>query len=256
MRAVAFALAASLMLSACVQTRQYADLQFTPPQGNYKLIVMRPDVSVGSVTTGGMVEPRADWTETARANLIAAMKAQQAGRGGNVLILDRRDALPNVSADTIADLERLHSAVGNSIALHKYLGAYLPTKRRRGLDYTLGADAVRFGQATGYDYALFIYAEDSFASSGRVALGVLGLAGCAIGFCAPMGGGGQFAYASLVDLHSGEVVWFNVLQTGSQVAGIKFGDVRTPEGAAQMVERVLGRMKPGRDVQRELDAKK
>ena len=256
MRVVALALAASLMLSACVQTRQYADLQFTPPQGNYKLIVMRPDVSVGSVTTGGMVEPRADWTETSRANLIAALKAQQAGRGGNVLILDRRDALPSVSADTVADLERLHSAVGNSIALHKYLGAYLPTKRRRGLDYTLGADAVRFGQATGYDYALFIYAEDSFASSGRVALGALGLAGCVIGFCAPMGGSGQFAYASLVDLHTGEVVWFNVLQTGSQVAGIKFGDIRTPEGAAQMVERVLGRMKPGRDVQRARDAKK
>ncbi len=255
MRVVALALASSLMLSACVQTRQYADLQFTPPQGDYKLIVMRPDVSVGSVTTGGMVEPRADWTETARANLIAALKAQQAGRGGNVRILSRRDELAGISADTVAELERLHSAVGNSIALHKYMGASLPTKRRRGLEYTLGADAVRFGQATGYDYALFMYAEDKFASTGRVALGVLGLAGCFIGFCAPMGGGGQFAYASLVNLKTGEVVWFNVLQTGSQVAGITFGDIRKPEGAAQMVERLLGRMKPGRDIRRARDAR-
>jgi len=250
MRVVALALAASLTLSACVQTRQFADLQFTPPQGDYKLIVMRPDVSVGLVATGGMVEPRADWTEAARANLVAAIRAQQAGRGGNVRILSRRDELAGVSADTVAELERLHAAVGNSIALHKYLGAYLPTKRRRGLDYTLGAEAVRFGQATGYQYALFMYAEDSFASSGRVALGVVGLAGCFIGFCAPMGGGGQFAYASLVDLRTGEVVWFNVLLTGSQVAGISFGDIRKPEGAAQMVERLLGRMKPGRDVRR------
>ena len=255
MRLIGFALAASLTLSACVQTRQYADLQFTPPQGDYKLIVMRPDVSVGSVTTGGMVEPRADWTETARANLIAALKAQQAGRGGNVLVLGRRDSLPAVSADKVAELERLHGAVGNSIALHKYLGANLPTKRRRGLEYTLGADAIRFGQTTGYDYALFLYAEDKFASTGRVALGVLGLAGCVIGFCAPIGGGGQFAYASLVDLKTGEVVWFNVLQTGSQVAGITFGDIRKPEGATQMVERLLGRMKPGRDIRRAVDAK-
>jgi len=255
MRVVAFALAVSLSLSACVQTRQYADLQFTPPQGDYKLIVMRPDVSVGSVTTGGMVEPRADWTEAARANLIAALKAQQAGRGGNARILSRRDELTQVSAENVAELERLHAAVGNSIALHKYLGAYLPTKRRRGLDYTLGADAVSFGRATGYDYALFMYAEDKFVSTGRVALGVLGVAGCIIGFCAPMGGGGQFAYASLVDLKTGEVVWFNVLQTGSQVAGIKFGDIRTPEGAAQMVERLLGRMKPGRDIRRAMDAR-
>jgi hypothetical protein len=53
-----------------------------------------------------------------------------------------------------------------------------------------------------------------------------------------------------VDLHTGEVVWFNVSQASSQIAGIKFGDIRTPEGAAQMVDRLLDRMKPGRNVRR------
>ena len=241
--------AAAISLSACVQTKQYADMEFTPPQGNYKLLVMRPDVTVGSVTTGGMVEPRADWTEAARANLIVALKAQQGERGGNVLVMDRRDSLPGIEPETIAELERLHYAVGQSIALHRYNGRYLPTKRGKGLDWTLGADAVTLGQRTGMDYALFLYAEDSFASTGRVALQVLGVAGCVVGFCAPnIGGGGQFAYASLVDLRTGEVVWFNVLQTGTQVAGINMGDIRKPEGAAQMVERLLDRMKPGRAV--------
>ncbi len=256
MRQLGIALTLGLSLSACVQTRQYADVQFAPPQGDYKLLVMRPDVSVGSVTTGGLVEPRADWTEASRVNVLAALRAQQAARGGNVLVLDRRDSLQGVSAETIAELERLHGAVGNSIALHKYLGATLPTKRGRGLDWTLGEQAVALGRRTGFDYALFMHAEDSFASTGRVALQVLGVAGCFVGFCAPtMGGGGQFAYASLVDLRTGEVVWFNVLQAGSQVAGIKMGDIRTPAGAAQMVERLLGRMKPGREVRRAMKAK-
>ena len=49
---------------------------------------------------------------------------------------------------------------------------------------------------------------------------------------------------------TGEVVWFNVVQAGSQIAGIKFGDIRTDEGAAQMVDRLLDRMKPGRNVRR------
>jgi hypothetical protein len=239
----------ALTLSACVQTRQYADVEFTPPQGNYKLLVMRPDVTVGSVTTGGMVEPRADWTEQARANLIAALKAQQAARGGNAVILERRDSLPGVDPEIVAELERLNYAVGRSIALHRYSGAYLPTKRGKGLDWTLGQDAVQLGQRTGMDYALFLYAEDSFASTGRIALQVLGIAGCVVGFCAPnIGGGGQFAYASLVDLRSGEVVWFNVVQTGTQVAGINIGDIRTPEGSAKLVERLLDRMKPGKAV--------
>src|SRR4051812_29358487 len=245
------ALVASVVLSACVQTKQYADLQFTPPQGDYKLLVLRPDVTVGSLTTGGMVEPRADWTDQARASIVAALRAQQAGRGGHVLVVEHRNEVPGVSAQELADVERLNAAVDESIVLHKYLGDYLPTKRGRGLDWTVGEDAVRLGRKTGYDYALFLHAEDQVASTGRIALGVIGLAGCIVGFCAPnIGGATQLDYASLVDLRTGEVVWFNVVRAGSQVPGIKFGDLRTPQGAEQMVERLLGRMKPGLAVRR------
>jgi hypothetical protein len=245
---VAAALGAFALLGGCVQTRQYADLQFTPPSGDYKLLVLRPDVTVGSLTTGGMVEPRADWTDQARASIVAALKAQQAARGGNVTIIEHRNALPGVSEQELADVERLNSALDQSIVEHKYLGNTLPTKRRIGLDWTLGEAAVTLGQKTGYDYALFLHAEDEVASKGRIALGVLGLAGCFIGFCAPGGGQQQLDYASLVDLHTGEVVWFNVVTAGSEIPGIKFGDLRTPEGAAQMVERLLGRMKPGKAI--------
>lgn len=249
MRRLGIALIVSVALAGCVQTRQFADVEFEPPQGEYKLLVMRPDVSVGSVTTGGMVEPRADWTEQARTGLLAALKAQQAARGGNIFIMEKRSSLASVDPEMVAELERLHYAVGSSIALHKYSGAYLPTKRGKGLDWTLGEEAVTLGRRTGYDYALFLHAEDSFASTGRVALQVLGVAGCFVGFCAPnIGGGGQFAYASLVDLRTGEVVWFNVMQAGAPIAGIKMGDIRTTEGAAQLVDRLLERMKPGRNV--------
>lgn len=249
-RALIMVSAGALVASGCVSTRQVADVEFRPPQGNYSLAVMRPDVTVGSVTTGGLVEPRADWTEQARANLLQALKAQQATRGGRTLIIENRNSVPGVSPESIADLERLHNAVGSSIALHKYSGYELPSKRGRGLDWTLGEEAVKFGRATGMDYALFLHAEDKVASTGRVALQVLGVAGCLIGFCAPQGGGGQVAYASLVDLKSGDVVWFNVLQTGSQLPGVVFGDIRTQQGAAQMVDRLLGRMREGRDVRR------
>jgi hypothetical protein len=241
------AIAAAVPLSACVQTQQYADLQFTPPEGDYKLLVLRPDVSVGSLTTGGMVEPRADWTEAARANIIAALKAQQSARGGQLLIVEHRNEVPGVAAQDLADVERLNQAVDESIVLAKYLGDYLPTKRGKGLDWTLGEDAVALGDKSGFDYALFLHAEDQVASTGRVLLGVLGAAGCIVGFCAPnVGGANQLDYASLVDLKTGKVVWFNVVEAGSEVPGIKFGELRTPEGAAQMVERLLGRMKPGK----------
>ena len=110
--------ASSLALAGCVQTRQVADVEFEPPQGDYSLLVMRPDVQVGLVTPGGLVEPRADWTEQARINLLRALAEQQADRGGRTRILETREGIPGISPQTIADLERLHAAVGNSIALH------------------------------------------------------------------------------------------------------------------------------------------
>ncbi len=253
---VAALVAASVATSACVQTKQYADMQFTPPQGNYKLLVLRPDVTVGSLTTGGMVEPRADWTDEARANIVTALRAQHSSHGGNVTIIEHWKQLPGVSPEELADVERLNGAVAESIVVHKYLGDYLPTKRGKGLDWTLGQDAVRLGQKTGYDYALFMHAEDQVASGGRIALGVIGLAGCIVGFCAPnVGGAQQLDYASLVDLKTGEVVWFNVVLASSQVPGIKFGDIRSPQGAAQMVDRLLGRMRPGDAIRQSASAK-
>jgi hypothetical protein len=247
MRRTISLLLGAAMLAGCVSTRQFADLQFTPPQGDYKLLVLRPDVSVASLTMGGVSEQRADWTEAARAAIVTALRTQQRARGGQLLIADHRTNVPSADPATVADLERLNAAVDQAIAEHKYSGNTLPTKRRMGLDYTLGQDAIDFGAKTGFDYMLFLHAEDQVASGGRVAMQVLGIAGCFIGFCAPSAGSGQLAYASLVNLRSGEVVWFNVLQTGSQLPGMGFGDLRTQAGADQMVERLLGRMKPGRD---------
>src|SRR5438477_11132322 len=158
-RGLALVTALGVATAGCVQTKQYADLQFTPPEGDYKLLVLRPDVTVGSLTTGGMVEPRADWTDQARSSIVAALQAQQSARGGHVFIVQHRNELAGVPEQELADVERLTAAVDESIGLHKYLGDYLPTKRGRGLDWTVGNDAVQLGRKTGSDYALFLHAE-------------------------------------------------------------------------------------------------
>jgi hypothetical protein len=253
LRSLILIAAASTALAGCVSTRQFADLEFQPPSGDYDLLVMRPYVQVSSITTGGLPEPRADWTEQARGHIVAALREHQATRGGRTTILESRGGVPGMTDQQVADVERLFNAVGGAIAVHRYAGVTLPTKRRQGLDWTLGEPAMALGRATGMDYALFLHAEDAHASSGRTALQVLGIAGCLIGFCAPQGGGGQAAYASLVDLRSGDVVWFNILQTGSQLPGLTFGDLRTREGAEQMVERLIGRMRAGRNVRNRND---
>ena len=115
------------------------------------------------------------------------------GRGGKVTIIEHRNELPESirRSSPTSSGSTPRSTIRSS--LHKYLGDYLPTKRGQGLDWTLGEDAVKLGQKTGYDYALFLHAEDQVASGGRIALGVLGLAGCIVGFCAPNVGGAAAA---------------------------------------------------------------
>jgi hypothetical protein len=196
---------------------------------------MQPDVSIGVLTAGGMVEPRADWTEKARENLIKAIKAQQASRGTQTKISLTPDDT-GADVDSVNDLMWLHNAVGNSIKLHKYLGANLPTKKNR-FDWTLGEPAVAFGAQTGFDYALFLHAQDSFSSGGRVALQMAGVLGCVVGVCVIPTGGQQVAFASLVDLKTGRVVWFNVLSSG-------IGDMRDYKGAASVVNTLLKSLAP------------
>jgi hypothetical protein len=50
-------------------------------------------------------------------------------------------------------------------------------------------------------------------------------------------GGVQAAFASLVDLKTGQVVWFNFLASQT-------GDIRTADGAETMVTALLGKMQP------------
>jgi len=224
-----------LLLSACTSVQQNAAADFEPPKGDYKVIVMRPDISVGLLTAGGSVEPREDWTTQARTNVLAALEKQQAARGGRAFIAkSANDA--GADATLVADLNTLHQAVGQTIKLHKYMpGMALPTKAGV-FDWTLGEKAVEYGRASGNDYALFLYATDSFSSGGRVALQTVSFLGCMVGVCVMPAGGQQAAFASLVDLHTGQVVWFNYLSSS-------VGDIREPQGATDMVSKLLDTMK-------------
>ncbi len=228
------------LAAACSSTKQFSALDFKPPTDDYSLIVMRPEVSVGSVTTGGMVERRDDWTEDARRYILAALAEQQSAQGASVTIAHTREQAGG-DPELVTALTNLHKAVGYSINLHKYQGAELPTKEDK-FNWTLGEAAVEYGIATGYDYALFLNAEDSFASTGRKVVQGVGVLGCAaFALCLIADGGDHTAFASLVDLKTGQIVWYNVLSSSE-------GDVRNPKGAQKMIDELLGKMKPGEAV--------
>jgi hypothetical protein len=200
------------------------------------ILLMRPDMEVGELQAGGMVEPNADWTKAAREHLATAMETSHRARGIELRPIDEGKA---ENARLIADYEALHRAVAQAIVTYKYYGAKLPTKKDR-FDWTLGPDAQKLGEASGANYALFFYGRDNFASASRKAVQVAGFLGCLVGVCVITSGGQHVYYASLVELSTGNVVWFNVLR-GSK------GDVREAEGAQGMVDAIMASMptRPG-----------
>jgi hypothetical protein len=77
------------------------------------------------------------------------------------------------------------------------------------------------------DYALFLFVRDSYATAGRIAvIAIAALLGAGVP------GGTQVGFASVVDLKTGDIVWFNFLLRGS-------GDLRTPAAAAETVKALV-----------------
>jgi hypothetical protein len=192
------------------------------------IVLMRPDVQVGQLQAGGAIEPNADWTKQGRDNLSAAMQAHN--QALHLQMITMADA-EGPTGKLVADYEALHRAVATAIMTHKYGGPKLPTKKDR-FDWTLGSGAQALATASGANYALFFVGRDNFASGGRKAMQVAGALGCLVGFCMITSGGQHIYYASLVELSTGNVVWFNV-QRGSK------GDIREADGARGMVDAVL-----------------
>ena len=131
-------------------------------------------------------------------------------------------------------------------------GAYLPTKRGKGLDWTLGEDAVALGQRTGMDYALVPPCRGQLRldRAGRAAgarrrrllrrlLRAQHRRRRAVRLCQP--GRPAHRRGGLVQRRS---------RPAARSPGSRWATSAPTQGAAQMVERLLGRMKPGRDVRR------
>jgi hypothetical protein len=195
---------------------------FTSRPTASKLVVVPVDVELFSLSAGGVPEPKADWTQSATQYFNAGLKSKSNLLGSNVVLMQESEL------DEFAELSALHGAVANSVFIYHMLGAAggLPTKNGKLL-WSMGDSVKALQEKTGADYALFTWVRDSYASAERkaamVAFALLGVG---------ISGGVQIGYASLVDLKTGQVMWFNNLARG-------YGDLREEKPALETVEALL-----------------
>lgn len=186
-----------------------------------RVVLATPDIELSELTAGGADAPRADWTNTAitltRKNIHDTLTSRgvavdDADTGG-----DRRES----------QLVKLNSAVGNAILLHLYYSPIKLPEKGAALDWTLGPGVKILRDKYHGDYALFVHVRDSYSSGGRQAL--MGVAALLL---VPVPGGFQSGFASLVDLRTGKIVWFNRLLSIN-------GDLRSESVARDTVGELL-----------------
>jgi hypothetical protein len=184
------------------------------------IVLMPADIELFEISAGGVSEPRADWTEIAERHVTQGLRTRKAKLGAQMKEFEHGND------QAIAALLHLYRAVSEAVVVHHFGSLKLPTKEGR-LDWSLGTDAAPLRERTGADYALFTWIRDAYASDARKAAMLVGAL-----FGLPLGGGVQLAYASLVDLRSGQVVWFNRLRRMS-------GDLRESEAAQETLDALL-----------------
>lgn len=219
-RAASFA--ALIAIAGCAVAQNLAPGFAALPQGS-KVAIMPTDIELFSISAGGVAEPKADWTEAASRHFKNALIEKKK----KALKLDVVE-LAEKDADEFDEINAIHGAIARAIAMH-HLGPgflKLPTKDGK-LDWSLGESTRAIKKATGADYALFTWVRDSYTSAERVAT-MIALALVGVG----VGGGMQTGYASLVELETGRVLWFNRLMRQS-------GDLREADKAAETIDALL-----------------
>lgn len=192
-----------------------------------RVLLVQPDIQLSQLDAGGVLEPRADWSQTAQQFI-------EQGIRDHFLRSDAEVVNSQNSTPREVQLAKLHGVVGRAILTHLYNnGAKLPNKGN-ALDWSLGPGTKDLQSSYGTDYALFIFVRDSYSTAARRAEQVVGaIAGAFLGVAVVPSGGVQVGFASLVDLRTGNIVWFNRLLSTT-------GDLRTDQPAKRTIDELIG----------------
>jgi hypothetical protein len=220
---------ASLLAGGCAQTTAAARTEtWQRIPSTARVLLMTPDIELAELSAGGVLEPKAEWTERARALVVEALRAEIGARNAR-LVPYQPPGDGSRRTYQHDQLRKLHDAVGQSILVHHYGFPKLPNKDGK-FDWTLGEGVSVLREDAEADYALFVFVRDSYASAGRKAA-MVGVAILSLGR-AVIGGGVQVGFASLVDLKTGDLVWFNRLIDPQ-------GDLRDAAPAREAVKKLL-----------------
>jgi len=199
-----------------------------------RVLIAPLDVEVAELTASGAVEPHAEWTAQASADLLDALQ----GHTGYVPypVEHLQDSEVTNELQEVAALVRTMNFNQLAARTPQTAGLVPPSAGTLGFDYETGRLSAH-SEKTDAGAVLFIFLRESYATGGRKALAALGLVSAAFTgvYVAPTMGT-TLAAAALVDTE-GRVLWLNQLTTAP--------DLRTREGIERLVQALCSGLPEG-----------
>jgi hypothetical protein len=232
----------TLALGACAgapsKTAVHEGLARDPGHMPRKILLLPADVRVHEISTGGVVEQVDAWTTVASGHADQFVRALAADKGAFELV----DA-PVLSEEQKGVLDQ-HIALYDHVAGSAYIAraSVYPAWRERAktFDYTLGSGLKPLADKTGIEAAMIISGSDYISSAGRKAAMVMGtIVAAAFGAIIVPQGGTSFLSVGVVDLRTGDLLWFGTdqsqatdLRNAPDVKGMLDGLFKTYPGLA------------------------
>jgi hypothetical protein len=215
-------LCSQLLLAACTTTDSVKHGAYQKPIApGAGVLLMKPDIECSKVTASGMIEPNAAWTAQCQRSVQFALIQFMRDHQAELIVYDPSQ-LPSDKIPRYRELSKLYEAVGGSILMR----SAFPTAKSK-TDWTMGKGVQVMREDHDADYVLFIFLRDQYETGGRTAMR---LAVAVLGVMTMPAT--QQGFASLVDLESGDIVWFNHLFS-------TVGDLREPESARDAIDALL-----------------
>lgn len=215
-------LCTQLLLAACTTTDPVRHESYQKPIAHpARILLMKPDIECSALTASGIIEPNAAWTAQCQRSVQAALTRYMAENEAVLIIYDAAK-LPSDKVSRYRELSKLYEAVGASMLMR----SAFPTAKSKN-DWTMGKGVRVMREDHNADYALFIFLRDQYETGGRLAMKLA----VAVFGVATMPATQQ-GFAALVDLDTGDIVWFNRLFATT-------GDLREPEPARDAIDLLL-----------------
>src|SRR4030095_14292140 len=228
---IAAALAGAMLIAGCAthsSINKNLSTQSDRPLPR-RILLAQPDIRVHEVSTGGVVEKVDEWSN--KASDEAAKSLEALAQSTNMFELVPSSKLSHAQRATLEQYSALYILVAGSASLAQRSPYAAWKDRAADFDYTLGSGMSGVAGEQKLDAVVFVVGTDHISSAGRKAAMVVGvLAAAFTGVVIVPNSIPSFLTAGVVDMRTGDVLWFSTETRGGA------DDLRDPATVKSVID--------------------